>query len=177
MPCLSLSTRPSSVTSIVPAEWVTVTSSSAPSASRNFVWARMPCFVAMMSPLLVTVTPPVAPVPSCEAKMPRRTRASALPMAPLLVTRMSPVTPALATAKMPSPPTSRAPRLSTVMSPDPAPMAKVMPLLGTRIVPALSMVIVPLALPTSVSPPQMPWPCVEVSVTPSETRTSTEPAS
>ena len=177
MPVRSPSTRPGSVTLIVPAEWVTVAPSRAPSTSRNFVWARMPRSLAWMSPLLVTSTAPVAPAPSCDTKMPCTARASALPMAPLLVTEMSPVTAGRDTAQMPAAPTSRAPLLVTSMSPDPAEMAKVMPALGARIVPALTTVTPPPAAPASVSAPRMPWPCVEVSTTPEETRTSIEPPS
>ena len=45
------------------------------------------------------------------------------------------------------------------------------------IVAALVTEMVPAVLPTSLSLASMPWPCVEVSVTPEATSTRTDPAS
>ena len=161
---------------MAPAEWVTVTPTFAFATSWPFTWARMPWSVAVMAPLLSTVTLPLTPSPSCETKMPRATAASALPMAPLLVTVTAPPPP-LATTKIPSSPASMAPLLVTVTAPPPPPRMTLMPPFATLIVPAWVTVIVPPGLPASVSAAWMPRPSSEVSVTPSETETSTEPAS
>ena len=159
--------RPSAL-AMAPAEWITAAPAFAPAASLPMVWAKMPSPVDAMAPLLVTVTAPARPAPSCEAKMPRLTCAAAVPRAPLLVTLRAPPPP-LATAEMPSPFAAMAPLFPTVTSPDPASRLTVMPCLTTAvsasppvaavpavIVAALATVIVPAVLPASVRRASMP---------------------
>ena len=159
--------RPSAL-AMAPAEWVTFTPAFAPAASLPIVRAKMPSPVDAMAPLLVTVTAPAAPAPSCEAKMPRLTRAATVPRSPLLVTERAPPPP-LATADTPSPVAAMAPLFPTVMLPDPASRLTAMPCLTTAVsasppvaaVPAfiaalLSTVIVPAVLRASVRRASMP---------------------
>ena len=82
---------------------------------------------------------------------------------------------------MPIPPAVMAPEFVTRTAP-PASLTAKMPRFSApdsrRIVPALSTVTVPSVLPASATWAKMPWSSsVTVSVTPSETLTSTEPAS
>ena len=75
------------------------------------------------------------------------------------------------------------PLLVTVTAPDPDGRLTKMPcpdaivVVPAAIVAALVTVTVPSVLPTSVSSAWMPWPCVEVSVTPADVSIFTEPAS